>query len=514
MTDRLDEIAAILLLKRVKGFGPVRFREVYRRFSSFVRFLEAMNSAEVCGGVLEAAEGIVGKKVLPELLRLLESNLLQKCRREAEKMIAKAGEAGGRLVTFIDEDYPKRLYSTNQCVPILYTLGNTDILRGEFASAVVGTRRPSEWTVKRTKRLVEKLVDKGHVIVSGLALGVDALAHRTALDKGGKTIAVLGCGPDINYPSENAELQERIRKNGLIVSEYPFGARVTSLSLKKRNKIIVGLSDEVYITETSIHGGTMNSYFAAVEQKKPVKLFLPVSSVGGDFTGNLKIYCERRVSVERLKTSYEPSLSQLKRVELLLFDLDGTLWNSEGAAAAALLTLIREAGGKVSERKIRIMMMDKNPIEILKSMNLRVNRFWNIYRRNMHRVRLYSDSTSDILLQLVRTGRKVGVVTDLKGDIAMELLKRFNIYPVLSVFISPSQTSARKPNPTPILKAINTLSADVNRTIYIGDRDADIQAARNAGCLSGLAAWNRLISISEKPDFIFTDFADILTYTR
>lgn len=454
---------------------------------------------------------ILGKNVWFKLIKSLNETSVKDCRGLARKILTKAEQIKGHLILFHDKHYPQSLYQTNQCIPIIYAVGNLDILKNENASAVVGTRNPTNWTIAQTKKLVKKLVDDGHVIVSGLARGVDAVAHETALENGGKTVAVMGCGPDIYYPFENRILQDQIKQYGLIISEYPFGTRVTSLSLKKRNKIIVGLSKEVYITETSVYGGTMNSYLAAVEQKKPIKVFLPISNVGGDFSGNLKIYCDQKAHVRRVKVNEEPNLNKLKEIKLILFDLDGTLWDSEKAYIATFYALFKETRQKIEEKKIQKMLkLHKTPLEILKSFNFPDYQFWKIYKKNCSKVELYSKETKRIILELIKSGKKVGIVTDLKEDIAVEQLKYFNIFSEISVLISPSQTRARKPSPIPILKAINHLQMKPEQSIYVGDRDVDIVAAKKAGCYSGIAAWNRSISMSEKPDFVFADIKDLL----
>ena len=156
----------------------------------------------------------------------------------------------------------------------------------------------------------------------------------------------------------------------------------------------------------------------------------------------------------------------------------------------------------------------KSPLEIIKSFKIPDYRFWKLYKKNYSKIELYSKDTKNIIFRLVNSGKKVRVVTDLKEEIALELLRYFDIYSTMSVIISPSQTRARKPSPIPILKALDYLQMTPDQSIYIGDRDVDILAAKNAGCFSGLAAWNRSVSISEKPNYVFADFADLLLICR
>lgn len=514
--QRIKEISSILLLKKVKGFGPFRFRRIYERFKSFDHFVNIIYKSTKSMIDISSIEKLLGKEVFPNLINLLKVERREKYEVIAWNLFKRAEELNGHLITFFDEYYPSNLYKTNQSIPIIYAVGNVSLFKEQKFCAIVGTRNPSDWTISEVQKLVKKLVDENYVIVSGLAKGIDAVAHETALNNHGKTIAVTGCGPDVCYPPENRDLYDRIKKEGLIISEYPFGTRPTELSLKRRNKIIVGLSDYVVITETSVKGGTMNSYLAAVEQKKPIKIFLPFSDVGGNFSGNLKIYCDQRIPIERIPTGDEPNLSRLRMMKALIFDLDGTLWDSKNAMFLTIKSLLKERRMKIDETKIHEMIETmKSPLTVLKSLGFHeVTAFWKSYRKNYENVNLFSPSTKDILLKIANSGRKIGVVTSLKKSIACELMDYFDLGFLVSVVISPSETRARKPSPIPIIKAINSLETPKNQTIYIGDSDVDIQAAKTAGCFSGLAAWNRSVSITEKPDYIFPRFDDLLLIVK
>jgi len=514
--NRVEEISSIILLSEVRGLGPVRFREIHEKFGSFGKFLNYVSESIESLVDTRAIEKMLGKKVWSKLIHHLGETKKKEFERTAWDQLRKARELNGRLITYFDELYPERLYHTNQSIPIIYAIGDVNALRSKKLCAVVGTRNPSDWTVFETQKLVKKLVEDGYAVVSGLATGIDAISHKTALDNNGQTIAVMGCGPDVYYPRKNRNLQDRIRNSGLIVSEYPFGSEITGLALKKRNKIIVGLSDVAIITETSFKGGTMNSYLAAVEQGKPVKVFLPISNVGGDFTGNVKVYNDQRIMVDRIETGKEPTLDSLQDLRAVIFDLDGTIWDSRNAMILALETILEEKRTKIDEMKVKKMISSlESPYTVLRSCGIsNTARFWRQYRNNYSKVELFSESTKDVLSSIAESGKKLGVVTTLKGKVASELLQNFGLKSIFSVVISPSQTRARKPSPKPILKAIGQLKAQEKNTIYIGDNDVDILAAKAAGCLAGLAAWNRSISISEKPDYIFTSFEDLLLFSK
>ena len=136
--------------------------------------------------------------------------------------------------------------------------------------AIIGSRKCSEYGLLTARLLARPLAAAGVVIVSGMARGVDSMAHRGALEGGGPTIAVLGCGVDICYPAENRELREQIINNGCVLSEYPPGVRPSPAYFPARNRIISGLSRGVVVTEASLKSGTLITVDQAQEQGREV----------------------------------------------------------------------------------------------------------------------------------------------------------------------------------------------------------------------------------------------------
>lgn len=304
--EKINELAAIYCLKRIKGLGPVKSRKIFEASNSFYDFCISYRNWLVHRD-LDFKYQLFPRKFQERFENefITNYNKFNQCRDFILTQLNKADHFGGNIITFHDDFYPKNLYHSNQSIPLLYVAGDLKILKKEKVCAVVGTRKPCNWTLRHTKLAVRRLVKEGYVIVSGLAKGVDTVAHQTALEYGGKTIAVLGSGIDIYYPSENKQLHNEIKHKGIILSEYPFGMKVQSFSLKKRNKIIVGLSKFVLITETSPKGGTMNAYLAAVEQKKPVGVFKPIEDVGGNFEGNEKIARDGKTKVKKFSSGDE-----------------------------------------------------------------------------------------------------------------------------------------------------------------------------------------------------------------
>ncbi|TIN70900.1 MAG: DNA-processing protein DprA [Mesorhizobium sp.] len=147
--------------------------------------------------------------------------------------------------------------SENKDDTVFYYVGDLSLLMRPCV-AIVGTRQVSEKGRARTSRLARGLVDAGVVVVSGLAYGVDTIAHRTAIESGGKTIAVIGTPLDKASPSENAELQEEIYKNHLLISQFPIGQKTSRASFPQRNKLMATLTDATAVMEASDTSGTLH----------------------------------------------------------------------------------------------------------------------------------------------------------------------------------------------------------------------------------------------------------------
>lgn len=173
------------------------------------------------------------------------------------------------------------------------------------AVAIVGTRRPSSYGKEVTHRLSYDLASRGVVIVSGLALGVDAIAHAAALEAGGQTVAVLGNGlPDIQPRSNRGLGESIIRKGGALISEYPDGTDARPHYFLERNRLVAGLADAVIITEAAIRSGTLNTAAHALEQGKEIFV------VPGNITSPLSAGCNALLKQgARVATSYEDILS-------------------------------------------------------------------------------------------------------------------------------------------------------------------------------------------------------------
>ncbi len=173
-----------------------------------------------------------------------------------EKEIAKALKFGAKVIGFADEAYPDLLRQTADPPPVVYVYGREELLNSSCL-AIVGSRAATAYGRRIAFSLAERLTAASVTVVSGLAMGIDAQAHGGALSAGGNTVAVLGCGLDIVYPAQNRAMFQRIRDQGVLVSEYPFGTRPEGFRFPARNRIIAGMSLGVVVVEAAKKSGSL-----------------------------------------------------------------------------------------------------------------------------------------------------------------------------------------------------------------------------------------------------------------
>jgi DNA processing protein len=177
--------------------------------------------------------------------------------------------AGATFLTLREDAYPRLLREIPSPPPVIYVKGEI-LPEDETSIGVVGTRRATRYGREMTRRLSSGLASAGVVIVSGLARGVDGIAHTEALDAGGRTIAVLGCGVDHLYPPEHRNLSERIMEDGAIISEFPIGTKPEARNFPIRNRLISGLSIGVLVVEAPKKSGALITSTFAADQGRTV----------------------------------------------------------------------------------------------------------------------------------------------------------------------------------------------------------------------------------------------------
>ena len=192
----------------------------------------------------------------------------------------KVRETGAQLITLGDSRYPEMLRAIFDPPPVLFARGRVDLL-SSVCIGVVGTRHPTPYGVAAAERLTGDLARAGLTITSGMARGIDTAAHKAALAAEGATIAVLGCGVDIVYPSENKKLAAELAAKGLIVSEFPMGATAFPQNFPLRNRVISGLSYGILVVEGAQYSGSAITARLAMDQGREV------FSVPGNITSKM-----------------------------------------------------------------------------------------------------------------------------------------------------------------------------------------------------------------------------------
>jgi DNA processing protein len=238
----------------IKGIGAVRMQALIAYFGN-LEFAWMAAPAEL-------AQAGLGLKTIERVVQARASVDLEKVWEKIEKQ-------GIKILTWQDETYPQRLKEIDQPPPVLYVRGEylPDDL---FAVAIVGTRRATAYGRQITEELSSFLAANGLTVISGLARGVDAIAHQTSLKAGGRTIAVLGSGVDKIYPPEHRGLAEQVMQRGAILSDYALGTPPEASNFPPRNRIISGLSLAVVVVEAGETSGALITAEFAAEQGREV----------------------------------------------------------------------------------------------------------------------------------------------------------------------------------------------------------------------------------------------------
>jgi DNA processing protein len=250
MSKMVDSKGYWIAFSRVSGIGPVRLAALL----------------EVCGGIEAAWRASIQQMQAARLdRRTIELFLEARRTLDPAMELQRTLDAGVEVLTWDDPGYPESLRTIEGSPPVLYVRGRL-LSQDEWAVAVVGTRHASAYGREVARVLSSELARAGVTVVSGLALGVDTVAHRAALDAGGRTIAVLGSGVDQIYPPQNRGLAQAIAGQGALVSEYALGVRPDASNFPPRNRIISGLSRGVIIVEAGERSGALITAQFAVEQ--------------------------------------------------------------------------------------------------------------------------------------------------------------------------------------------------------------------------------------------------------
>ncbi len=261
MTDQ--EFQTFLKLRNllsIDGIGPIRIIKLLRHFKSLDQIYSS-NKFE-----LEQIDSFNSNLAL----RIVNAQKnLQSLSISLEEEVARLDKMNARVITYWDDSYPSLLRNIYLPPLILYTLGDFSE-SDKHSIAIVGTRKPTDYGKSITAKFAKILAEQNITIVSGLARGIDSVAHRSVIKVGGRTIAVIGSGLDIVYPPENRALFNEIAEQGVIISEFELGTSPDAQNFPRRNRIISGISLGTLVTESKKNGGAMQTANYAMDQNREV----------------------------------------------------------------------------------------------------------------------------------------------------------------------------------------------------------------------------------------------------
>ncbi len=239
---------------KVPGIGTARLRALLDYFGDLEIAWQASSH--------DLQQAGLDRRSLANLLRARED-------LDLEAEVERLARGNIQVITWQDTSYPPNLRQAYNAPPLLYVRGSLED-RDEWAVAIVGTRRASVYGKEATRMISSGLAQAGVTVVSGMARGIDTVAHRSCLDVGGRTIAVLGCGVDVVYPAQNARLADEIVERGALVSEYALGTRPEARNFPPRNRIISGLTLGTVVVEGDLGSGALITAGFAAEQGREV----------------------------------------------------------------------------------------------------------------------------------------------------------------------------------------------------------------------------------------------------
>lgn len=272
---------SLIALSKMKGLSKVKRREIAERLGK---------------------ENGVRKEIIKKMKEL-------KIEKEIENEIVYLDEIEARVITILDEDYPSMLKQIPDAPVVLYTKGPLN--PHDDTIAIVGSRKASYEGMNLAEKIGETLSCLGIIIVSGMARGIDTSAHKGALKGKGKTIAVLGCGIDVCYPSENRWLYEKISMEGLLISEYPPHEPPLAHHFPERNRIIAGMSKAILVVEASRKSGALITARLGLDYGRDV-MAIPGSVFDDAYSGTNLLIKEGARLVDRTEDILEFSFPQIR----------------------------------------------------------------------------------------------------------------------------------------------------------------------------------------------------------
>ncbi len=263
-----------LWMQQTFGVGTARAHAVLTRYGSAAELLSMPKSCVASDPFLTDTE---------------KSALLSPCFEAAQRILSATEVFGAAVLTPDSPEYPEGFRHIHSMPLVLYALGDISLLREHYLISMVGTRTPDEYGIAAAKKLSGEIASLGGVVVSGMAHGIDAACHRAALEAGGKTIAFIAAGLDIDYPKRNRALRSLVERvqNGLVLTEYPLGTAAFAPHFPLRNRLISGVSMATVVVQSKRKSGTMLTAGHALMQNRdlfavPGSIFSTLSE-GGNY---------------------------------------------------------------------------------------------------------------------------------------------------------------------------------------------------------------------------------------
>lgn len=360
------DVPNLINLSIVPGIGSTKIRALMAKFKSTENIFSASSSA------LGMIDGI-DKKIAENIKNFTNFEF-------GERQYERAQKFNVDIISFWDDKFPTALKKINDPPILLFVKGEIKDY-DKFALAVVGTRNPSNYGKIIAESVSRELAKKGLTIVSGLARGVDTIVHSSTLKASGRTLAVIGSGLDVIYPSENRKLYEQISESGAVITEFPMGTKPDAINFPRRNRIIAGLSLGTIVVEAGEKSGALITANLALDYNREVfaipgnitskkslgcnqlikegaKLVLSVDDILEELKSQLSMFnaqAKQSVNIEDL-TSHEKSiLKNLTTQPIHIDELARSLNKSTGELLSILLTLefkdfVRQLPGKLFVR--------------------------------------------------------------------------------------------------------------------------------------------------------------------
>lgn len=254
----VENFSLVYFLKNINSLGDVRIRKILEKYKSLDDLLNLRNEQ------LKSIEGL-SEKIFQEVYCSLDK--ISEVKTAIENLLSICDTKKIKFTTILDDDYPENLKNIYDPPVLLYYMGELRE-KDRYSISIVGTRTPSDYGRRVCVDLTKELSDKGIPIVSGLAIGIDSIAHNTCIENGNLTYAVLGSGVDNLYPPDNRILYQKIIEQGAVISEFEVGSKAEKVNFPRRNRVVSGITLGTIIIESAAKGGSLITAECALDQNK------------------------------------------------------------------------------------------------------------------------------------------------------------------------------------------------------------------------------------------------------